>query len=76
MVLLLHLLWDGTHIMSIRQSLPLFIFPTIDLDCRCNTNEDQYRTAAQALVDSGLRDLGYKYFNLCVRISKPCVLPY
>lgn len=33
---------------------------------RCNTDEAQYRAAALALVQSGLKDLGYQYFNLCV----------
>jgi hypothetical protein len=34
--------------------------------CRCNTDEVEYRAAALALVQSGLKDLGYQYFNLCV----------
>ena len=33
---------------------------------RCDTDEAQYRAAALALVQSGLKDLGYQYFNLCV----------
>ncbi|KJA23230.1 carbohydrate-binding module family 35 protein [Hypholoma sublateritium FD-334 SS-4] len=30
----------------------------------CNTNETQYRAAAQSLISLGLRDLGYQYVNL------------
>ncbi|KIJ64233.1 carbohydrate-binding module family 35 protein [Hydnomerulius pinastri MD-312] len=30
----------------------------------CNTDEAQYQAAAQALVQSGLKDVGYKYFGL------------
>ncbi|KZT18611.1 carbohydrate-binding module family 35 protein [Neolentinus lepideus HHB14362 ss-1] len=30
----------------------------------CDTTEDQYHTAAQALIKSGLSSLGYQYFNL------------
>lgn len=31
---------------------------------RCDTNEAQYHAAAQALAQSGLPNLGYKYFNM------------
>ncbi|KAF4577242.1 hypothetical protein EYR36_005229 [Pleurotus pulmonarius] len=30
----------------------------------CDTTETQYKSAAQSLVDLGLRDLGYEYLNL------------
>lgn len=30
----------------------------------CDTDEAQYRQAAQNLVDSGLTTLGYEYFSL------------
>ncbi len=31
---------------------------------RCDTAETQYKSAAQSLIDLGLRDLGYEYLNL------------
>ncbi|KAF7422492.1 hypothetical protein PC9H_010648 [Pleurotus ostreatus] len=30
----------------------------------CDTTEAQYKTAAQSLIDLGLKDLGYEYLNL------------
>ncbi|KAH7927009.1 glycoside hydrolase [Leucogyrophana mollusca] len=30
----------------------------------CDTTEEQYRAAAQNLIDTGLKDAGYEYFNL------------
>lgn len=38
---------------------PLLIFAS-----RCDTDEAQYRQAAQNLIDSGLTSLGYVYFSL------------
>ena len=36
---------------------------------RCNTNETQYRAAAQNLISLGLRDLGYQYVNLYAQLT-------
>lgn len=60
--------------------LPCFQLFIIDLNVyvhhRCTTDEDLYHASAFALVQLGLRDLGYKYLNLCVPSSNisQCVL--
>lgn len=67
-----HRLWVGTHITHSCKMRDHFnrLRPHLLTSRRCSTTEQDYRAAAQNLVNLGLATLGYQYVNLYVRLDR------